>query len=96
MNAQLALPLARKSDPQTSHQAARTVAPGNSELIRAIRWFVERRGPVTAFEIGDAIAGARWSHATVRTAVARAGLVVVDERGVSPRGRACTRYGSAR
>lgn len=85
-------PHARPTDAQTSWEAAQVVTAGNESLVYAIRWLVARRAPLTAFEIADAIAGTRWSHATVRTACARAGLVAVDDCGRSPRGRKASRY----
>ncbi len=86
-------PRARATDPTTAHEAAKITRPGNAELINAIRWYVQRRpAPVSAYEIADAIAGYRWQHDTVRTAVSRAGLHCVDTDGLTPRGRRCTRY----
>ena len=86
-------PQVRRTDPPTAHLAAASVKPASRELCEAIRWFVARRTePVTAFQIADAIYGQRWSHATVRTAVARAALTVADEEGRSPRGQRARRY----
>lgn len=86
-------PKARASDPMTAHEAAASVRPASRELIDAIVWWVGKQPqPVSAFQIADAIAGARWSHATVRTAVSRAGLWAVDADGVTPRRRKCLRY----
>jgi hypothetical protein len=87
------MPKARLSDPQTSHEAAERVQRSSRELTDAIRWWLAKQGgPRTAFEIGDAIAGYRWSHASVRSGVSRAGLRVVDENGRSPRGQKARRY----
>jgi hypothetical protein len=86
---QLPLPMARTSDPWTSKAAAEAVAPGNSELVQAIRRAVWRHGALTAFEIADVVERSypgRWSEATIRTATKRAGLECVGQ-STSPRGR---------
>lgn len=84
---------ARRTDPVTSHAAGRIVQPANSELIKAIRWYVSKKTePVSAFDIADALCGPRWQHDTVRTAVSRSGLHCVDSDGRTPGGRRCTRY----
>lgn len=95
MNTQLSFlaPRARVDDPDTSHVAARDVAPGNEELVRRIREVMRREYPLTAFEIAERVCESqpgRWSEGTVRTACARAGLSVWPHaHGLSPRGRAC-------
>jgi hypothetical protein len=88
-------PTARRTDPYTSGLAAATVAPGNSDLIVAIRDAVRTLEVATHFQIArlvmDTFPG-RWDEGTVRTACARAQLVKHDENGRSPRGRACARW----
>lgn len=85
-------PRARATDPETSRRAAAVTEPGNNELIRLIRSHVYLYGPKTAFEIADALAGNRWQHDTIRSAVSRAGLSTCDFKGVTPGGRPCTLY----
>lgn len=84
----------RASDPPTSTAAAAVARRGRAELIGAIAWWLRlQREPRTAFDVANAIAGARWSNASVRTALHRVpNLIVVDELGVTPRGRRCQRY----
>ncbi len=90
---QLPLPLARLSDPSTSHEAARILTPGNAELEQAIRKCVYIYGPLTAWEIADRVAGSRWQYDTVRSGCARAGLRKVEGTGArSPGGRPCVLY----
>ena len=84
-------PRARLSDPVTAHEAASVVAPGNADLIRAIRSYVWSHGASTAFEVADALAG-RWQPDSIRTAMARAGLEKW-EGGQTPNGRRCMLYG---
>ena len=89
--------VARVSDPQTSHDAARTVREP-ALLNAAIVSYVRIYGPVTRFQVADALSETRrWRHDTVRTRVsALAGkggpLSEADNCGVSPAGRACKRY----
>lgn len=89
MNAQLALPLARATDPSTSHLAAVSVRPANQELVGEIRKAIDRLGPLTHQEIAEAVDLAqpgRWMTCTIVTACARAGLHEWD-RDMNPRGR---------
>src|SRR5690348_661440 len=93
---QLELPMARRSDPETSSFAARVVAAGNAELVARIRRYVWTHGPLSAFEIAEAINEAqpgRWDEGTIRSAVSRSGLSVWPHaEGLSPRGRRCQLY----
>ncbi len=91
-------PLARHSDPQQSHQAAATVAPGVPELEQAIlqaSW--ELYVPSTPFELADQVRRThhdRWGEATIRSGVSRcwkAGSLVQDGEGKSPRGVGCVK-----
>lgn len=96
MNEQLTLephllPRARTTDPITAQEAAESVKPANGELVAAIRRHVYMYGPLSAFEIADALEG-RWQHDTIRSAVSRAGLSKCDFWGVTPGGRRCTLY----
>lgn len=68
-------PVARMTDPDTSHAAAKSVRPANRELIDKIETFVREHGPVSQETIGLALGGARWTVGTVVTACARADLV---------------------
>lgn len=89
MTDQLRLPLARHTDPDTSHEAAGVVAGGNAELVRLLRQAC-RMGPWTAYELVDIIDRAqpnRWAASTIISAIARAGLERADICGTSPRGR---------
>ena len=88
---ELPLPRARVTDPLTAAAAARDVEPGNTALVAAIRSYVYRYGPATAFEIADALAG-RWQHDTIRSACARARLDRNVGAGLSPGGRPCCLY----
>lgn len=99
MIAQLALPLARNSDPVSSREAAESVKPGNSALVNAIREAVRDGelllGAVTAFQIArrvEEMFPGRWDEGSIRTACKRAGLVAVDTEGRSPRGSRCLRF----
>lgn len=86
-------PLARNSDPVTSHTAAKSAKKKSAELERAIRWWVSKqREPKSAFDIADALCGSSWQHDTVRSAVSRAGLHAVDTLGRTRGGRQCIRY----
>ncbi len=85
-------PLARLSDPETAHEAARALLPGNDELIRKIRLCVSRYGPMSAFDVArhiDASDKDRWASSSIISACSRAGLEVAKISGVSPRGRRC-------
>jgi hypothetical protein len=92
---QLEFPLARDTDPITSHEAAASVRD-NSELIRYIRSYVRVHGPVDAFTIADAVQnryGQRWQEDTIRSACARAGLEKHDTvYALTPGGRRCCCY----
>ena len=89
-------PRARVSDPQTSREAAREVAKGAKELELEIVRVVKMYGPLSAFGVAVILGNQRWDSSTVRTAVSRCAkarrIFAYDEAGVSPRGRACTRY----
>lgn len=93
-----AQPVARASDPGTSHKAAMRAKPGNSVLVAEIRRVVgewNQGDPMDAFHIARVVESQyprRWSEGTIRTAVSRAGLRAVDTEGRSPRGQRCIRY----
>lgn len=79
--AQLQLPLARLSDPATSHLAAVSVRPANAELVTEIRRAIDRLGPLTHEEISVEVEHAqpnRWTQGTIVTACARACLYEWD------------------
>jgi hypothetical protein len=87
-------PVARATDPVTSHAAAKSVRAGNDDLIGRIRQVTATYGPLTAFEIARMVGSQspdRWDEGTIRTAIARAELVPAGE-GRSPRGRRCITY----
>jgi hypothetical protein len=92
MTAQLALPLptARLDDPDTSREAARSVEPGNEELIRRIRAYTRVHGPLSheeiAFAVMEAMPG-RWTAGTIVSACARAGLTKSGLTAINRRGR---------
>lgn len=89
MTAQLSLPLSRTTDPLTSGLAAASVRPANNELIGYIHAALERDGLMTHEEIADAVDEAqpdRWTHGTIVSACARAGLFEWDERVTNRRG----------
>ena len=97
MNEQLTLePVARATDPETAHAAARTVQPANSALIAAIRKALIEGGPQNAWEIAYAVEdahGDRWAIDTIRTAVARVpGIRKLHFESTSPRGNRCSVY----
>lgn len=68
-------PVARHTDPDTSHAAAATVAAGNGALVELIvATVVASRFPVTAEQIADRIlteCGGRWRWSSIVTAVTR-------------------------
>lgn len=90
----------RLTDPSTSDAAAERVRPGRSALIEAIRdvlaptWSPYKQ-PLTAFEIAERVEQVfprRWDEGSIRSAISRAGLRAVDNKGVSPRGSRCLRF----
>ena len=78
---------ARRTDPVTSHEAARRVRPAHAALTATIRMVATV--PMTQFGIAAAVEElfpGRWKEATIRTACARAdlkcvGRVTVDGQG---------------
>lgn len=100
MNDQLSLlaPIrvrARRTDLPTAHEAASVVQPGAQELEQAIRRWVFGHGPHTAFQIADALAGPRWQHDTIRSAVSRTLTAIGSEPKdpERPNGRKVAVYG---
>lgn len=88
-------PRARTTDPSTSHEAAEVIAPGNSELVEAIRKYVTKYGMATAWQIAAGVRAAnpgRWQEDSIRSACARADLVKLEGWGESPGGRRCCLY----
>lgn len=85
--------LARRSDPQTSKEAARSSAVGDSfDIVRKI--LGESSVPLTSFEVGsrtDEISGSRVRGA-LATLQQIGEVVVVDDEGRSDFGRRCRRY----
>lgn len=88
----LSEPLARRTDPATSHEAASVVSAGNEDLVTAIRRWVWSHGPATHDEIANALEGERWTHGTVVTGCARADLSLVAT-DFNKRGRKVGVYG---
>lgn len=92
-------PVARASDPETSHQAATKAKRGsetmNAAILETVRIGRLYGGALTAFEIAEFVQithPRRWDEGSVRTAVSRLGkrgLLVKDGKGKSPRGQAC-------
>lgn len=92
-------PCARHGDPRTSHLAAASVAPAIPALNGAIlqaSWGLYC--PSTAFELADQVRrvhGDRWDESTIRTRVSqlhKAGELIEDGVGKSPRGSVCGKY----
>lgn len=75
---------ARKSDPWTSHAAAKSITPGSSEgrVLDALRF-----GPLTDEELEDVLAGPtrRGTLTTARSRLSKAGLV--ESCGSKPNSR---------
>lgn len=75
-------PLARNSDPRTSHLAAASVRPAQNELITEIRAALDRRGPLTQEEIAVEVKRARpdkkWREGSIVSACSRACLYEWD------------------
>jgi len=88
----------RTTDPSTSRAAAERTTQGAKELEDAIVRFVRAAGPVTRFQVADALCATstRWRNDSVRTAVSRAEkarrIFEYDRAGLSPSGGACMRY----
>lgn len=92
---QLQLPFtarARRTDPQTSHDAAATVRPGSERLV--LEALQRASEPLTSWQVAERIEGI--SDSRVRGALSelcRVGRVrVVDHEGLSPSFRAASRY----
>lgn len=72
-------PRARATDPVAAHLAAAEVAPGNEQMIKAIRRAVWAYGPLTAWQVAEEVGKrfpGRWKESSIRTACAprRSGL----------------------
>ena len=81
---QAELPLARATDPETSHEAAQRVAPAKDELRRAIRAVVAAYPCSTQEEIAELVQdrwGTRWKWSTIISACnpKRSGLELCDK-----------------
>lgn len=89
------IPRARRTDIPTAHEAANVLKAGEPELEAAIRRWVFGHGPHTAFQIADALAGGRWQHDTIRSAVSRTLVCVAKEPKDpnKPEGRKVAVYG---
>lgn len=82
-------PLARKTDPDTSHLAAQSVRASRKELVDRICAVLERCGPLTQEQIAVEVERSRpgyWHSSTIITACASACLHEWD-RDVNSRGR---------
>lgn len=94
MNAQLALPLARATDPDTSRAAAQSVRPANALIIDYIRRVLRDGEPLSHEQIAERVSHMwphRWTQSTIVTACARAGLHAVGTTQNS-RGRTVTTW----
>lgn len=92
---------ARRTDPKTSHDAAKSVnvTEGQQLILDALEYIhIEGLEPATSQEIRELIdrRGERISESGVRTSLTelvRAGKVeIADREGLTPSGRHCTRY----
>jgi hypothetical protein len=101
MNAQLDFsfsgPLARSTDPETSHMAGEAVRPAQDLLKQTIRAYVRQYPMSSAFQIAEGILAMpafkdRWDEGTIRAACSRADLDEHLKQGRSPRGQKCTVY----
>lgn len=75
MAEQLVLPTARRSDPETSHAAARRVAPKAQRDRDRVLAVLRVGGPMTDFEIAAALRGQQTSLGVRRGELVKAGLV---------------------
>lgn len=99
MTEQLGFPLARRTDPATSHLAAsatESAVPAIEQAILAAADIITAR---TAFVIAERVEHAnpgRWDEGTIRTRVSAMGkarkLSRSGVKGTSPRGRECDRW----
>lgn len=80
-------PRARRTDPSASHEAASVVEGSNRDLVEMIRAVVWGRC-LTQFDIAAEVQARRpgvWQSDTIRTACARAGLVMTRKVRVEGR-----------
>jgi len=89
-------PLARESDPVTSHAAADSISVEALEESEAFVMITLRERGIATMPQLEQWAFGEWSGSRIRTAVKQLvekGLVrKVDDEGITPRGRACGRF----